>query len=203
MESPPPGNESNFERNHYLAGPRWTDQRAMVCLRSTLNDGTTRSRRAEKRQIAGQKTNPLSSAESAVTDLGMSGVRVVGRHAERRVHPDLGWQAQRMGGRTGRILRAGRFITSKVRRLIRTGSMLRRRAVGLGKSFSAPMMAAKRGIQPGSRPANRLTTPDGMPKGESNKFVYEGEAGKPLHHSGTTARSIRGNSNASGISSRR
>ena len=29
------------------------------------------------------------------------------------------------------------------------------------------------------------TTPDGMPKGESNKFVYEGEVGKHLWYDGT------------------
>jgi BNR/Asp-box repeat protein len=36
--------------------------------------------------------------------------------------------------------------------------------------------------QPGTPPGEPTTTPDGMPKGESNKFVYDtsGEAGKPL-----------------------
>src|SRR5881628_1198319 len=42
-----------------------------------------------------------------------------------------------------------------------------------------------------------LKGPEGMPKGESNKFVYEGEPGK---HLCTTARRIRGSSNASGTS---
>ena len=54
---------------------------------------------------------------------------------------------------------------------------------------------------PGSNP-EELKGPDGMPKGESNKFVYDirlkpGSRSRPT--SGTTARSIRGNSNASGI----
>src|SRR5208282_2316395 len=35
---------------------------------------------------------------------------------------------------------------------------------------------------PGGGPT---TTPDGMPKGESNKFVYEGEIGKHLWYDGT------------------
>src|SRR5947209_4771032 len=35
---------------------------------------------------------------------------------------------------------------------------------------------------PGGGPT---TTPDGMPKGESNKFVYEGEVGKHLWYDGT------------------
>ena len=36
--------------------------------------------------------------------------------------------------------------------------------------------------QPGTHPANRRRRPDGMPKGESNKFVYDSspETGKPL-----------------------
>ena len=60
--------------------------------------------------------------------------------------------------------------------------------------------------QPGTPPGEPTTTPDGMPKGESNKFVYD-TSPKPASRSpptsGTTARSIPGSSNASGISSRR
>ena len=39
--------------------------------------------------------------------------------------------------------------------------------------------------QPGTPPGEPTTTPDGMPKGESNKFVYDTspETGKPAHHS--------------------
>ncbi len=48
---------------------------------------------------------------------------------------------------------------------------------------------------PGSSP-EELKGPEGMPKGESNKFAYAGRVGTT---SGTTARSIRGNSNVSGI----
>ena len=50
---------------------------------------------------------------------------------------------------------------------------------------------------PGTSPED-LKGPDGMPKGESNMFVYDGIPGT---HMWTTAPSIRGNSNASGISS--
>jgi photosystem II stability/assembly factor-like uncharacterized protein len=39
--------------------------------------------------------------------------------------------------------------------------------------------------QPGTPPGEPTTTPDGMPKGESNKFVYEGEIGKHLWYDGT------------------
>ncbi len=42
--------------------------------------------------------------------------------------------------------------------------------------------AGKTWIQPGTPPGQPTTTPDGMPKGESNKFVYDTskETGKPL-----------------------
>ena len=60
--------------------------------------------------------------------------------------------------------------------------MHRNPAAGLARSFSARMTAAKHGINPEHLPANRPPTPDGMPKGESNKFVYDTspETGKPL-----------------------
>jgi len=40
----------------------------------------------------------------------------------------------------------------------------------------------KNWIQPGTKPGEPTTTPEGMPKGESNKFVYDtsAETGKPL-----------------------
>ncbi len=44
------------------------------------------------------------------------------------------------------------------------------------------MTAARPGSTPGGGPT---TTSDGMPKGESNKFVYEGEVGKHLWYDGT------------------
>ncbi len=37
---------------------------------------------------------------------------------------------------------------------------------------------------PGSSP-QELTTPDGMPKGESNKFIYDGKVGAHLWYDGT------------------
>jgi hypothetical protein len=39
--------------------------------------------------------------------------------------------------------------------------------------------------QPGTPAGESTTTPDGMPKGESNKFVYEGEVGKHMWYDGT------------------
>ncbi len=61
--------------------------------------------------------------------------------------------------------------------------------------------------QPGTPAGEPTTTPDGMPKGESNKFVYDTSRARPASRSrrtsGTTARSIRGSSSASGIWSRR
>ena len=44
------------------------------------------------------------------------------------------------------------------------------------------MTAARRGTNPEHLPGEPTTTPDGMPKGESNKFVYDTspETGKPL-----------------------
>ena len=60
--------------------------------------------------------------------------------------------------------------------------------------------------QPGTPPGEPTTAPDGMPKGESNKFVYDTSpkrASRSPRTNGTTARSIRGSSSASGISNRR
>ena len=51
----------------------------------------------------------------------------------------------RSGMSAARISPAGRCIISKARPSIRTASMRRRRAVGSGRSSSAPMMAAKPG----------------------------------------------------------
>ena len=60
--------------------------------------------------------------------------------------------------------------------------------------------------QPGTPAGEPTTTPEGMPKGESNKFVYDTSPNRQAAHartSGTTARSTRGSSSASGTSSRR
>src|SRR5712671_1130320 len=38
--------------------------------------------------------------------------------------------------------------------------------------------------QPGTPAGESTTTPEGAPKGESNKFVYEGEVGKHLWYDG-------------------
>ena len=57
--------------------------------------------------------------------------------------------------------------------------------------------------QPGT-PKGEAPAPGGMPKGDSNKFAYDSEtARRSPRTSGTTARSIPGNSSASGTSSRR
>ena len=74
------------------------------------------------------------------------------------------------------ISRAGSSTTSRDRRLIRIGFTRRRSAAGLGRSSSVPTTAAKPGISPERRPANR---PPGPPKSESNKFAYDAAA-KPL-----------------------
>jgi len=39
--------------------------------------------------------------------------------------------------------------------------------------------------QPGTKPGEPTTTPDGMPKGESNKFVYDGDPGTHQWYDGT------------------
>ena len=39
--------------------------------------------------------------------------------------------------------------------------------------------------QPGTKPGEPTTTPEGMPKGESNKFVYEGNPGTHMWYDGT------------------
>ena len=58
----------------------------------------------------------------------------------------------------------------------------------------------------GNAAGEPTTAPDGMPKGESNKFVYDTSpkpASRSPRTSGTTARSIPGSSSASGTWSRR
>ena len=60
--------------------------------------------------------------------------------------------------------------------------------------------------QPGTPPGEPTTTPDGMPKGESNKFAYDvsPETGKPLTtHQWYDGTQRPGNSSACGISNRR
>ena len=57
--------------------------------------------------------------------------------------------------------------------------------------------------QPGTR-RRADDDPEGMPKGESNKFVYDTrQTRRSRRTSGTTARSIPGSSSASGTSNRR
>ena len=62
--------------------------------------------------------------------------------------------------------------------------MRRKPAGGSAKSSNARMTAAKSGTRPGAGPKN-LTRPDGMPKGESNKFVYDGAPGTHQWYDGT------------------
>ena len=81
----------------------------------------------------------------------------------------------RNGTSPARTSAAGRCITSKARPSIRTASTPRKPAAGSARSSSAPTTAAKPGSSPARRPAKPTTTPDGMPKGESNKFVYDTE----------------------------
>ena len=104
-----------------------------------------------------------------------------------------------------RILPGGKFITSKVRRLIQIDSMHRRPAAGSGRSFSAQTTVEKRGSSlvrpPASRPPLRTACPKARATNSSMTPLP-----KPANRSrlicGMTARSIRGNSNASGISNR-
>ena len=79
---------------------------------------------------------------------------------------------------------AGRCTTSKDRRPIPTASTPRRRAAGSGRSSNARMTAAKRGIRPAQSPRD-LMGPDGMPKGQSNMFNYEGSVGTHKWYDGT------------------
>ena len=60
--------------------------------------------------------------------------------------------------------------------------MRRRPAAGSGRSSSVPSDGGKTWETPGGGPT---TSPQGLPKGESNKFVYEGEVGKHLWYDGT------------------
>ena len=52
--------------------------------------------------------------------------------------------------------------------------MHRKPARGSDKSFNVPMTVRKAWDTPGGGPT---TSPDGMPMGESNKFVYDGVPG--------------------------
>ncbi len=58
---------------------------------------------------------------------------------------------------------------------------------------------------PGTKPEDLMGS-DGMPKGESNMFLYDASekpASRSRHTNITTAHSVRGNSNGSGILNRR
>ena len=112
----------------------------------------------------------------------MSSSTSSGRHAQGRVHPHHPTASARSGTSAARTSPAGRSTTSRARRSIRTGSTPRKPAAGSGRSFSAPTTAAKPGTNPARRAGEPTTTPDGMPKGESNKFVYDTSppTGKPL-----------------------
>ena len=91
----------------------------------------------------------------------------------------------RSGRSAGRSLAAGRSITSRVRRSIRIEFMLRNPADGLGRSFSASNDGGKTWEQPGTKAGEPTTTPEGMPKGESNKFTYVGDPGTHMWYDGT------------------
>ena len=100
----------------------------------------------------------------------------------------------------GHILRAGRFITSKARQSIQIGCMRLKPADGSGRSFSAPTTAEKPGTSRERR--RRSLAPPGPPKSEATNLLMTlrpGPARRSLLISGMTARSIPGNSSASGI----
>jgi hypothetical protein len=75
------------------------------------------------------------------------------------------------------ILRAGKFTTSKARPPIRTDFTRRRRAAGLGRSFSAPTTGAKPGTNRERTKRPRRARP--KPRATSSSMTVR-ETGKPL-----------------------
>ncbi len=107
-----------------------------------------------------------------------------GRHAEGRVHPDVGRQAGEAGTSAARTSRAGRSTTSK-------GSPV--------DPEPALRLADQRLVRPDDPALGRRRQDLGARSG--NKFVYDGVPGTPpvvRRHASTP-----GSSSASGISSRR
>ena len=111
------------------------------------------------------------------------------------------WDGQRPA-----LCRLGDLSPEGIAGRSRTASTPRNRAAGSGRSFSAPTMAARPGTSR-ERPRRSDPTPDGPPKGESNKFVYDtsAETGQAAHHASVVRRhaASRGSSSGCGIWSRR
>ena len=103
-------------------------------------------------------------------------------HSQGRLHPHRRRYPQELGGSWPALSPAGRSITSKARRPIRTASTPRSPAAGSGRSSSAPTTAAR----------------PGRPSATSSPTTAS-----PARTSGTTARRIPGSSSASGTSSPR
>src|SRR5712692_6054726 len=101
-------------------------------------------------------------------------------------------------------LGAGRSITSRDHPQTRIGCMRRSAAAGSGRSFSAPMMAARLGTSPVRRPENR--PPRVRPRAIATSSLttrLPKAASRSPRISGTTAHSIPGSSSESGISNHR
>ena len=111
----------------------------------------------------------------------MSGVRVLVGTRKGRVRPDLGWEAREMGGERAAFCRLGDLSRER----IAGGSEPDLRVADsswFGQIIQRSDDGGKTWFQPGLAPGEPTTGPDGMPKGESNKFVYDvsPETGKPL-----------------------
>ena len=107
-----------------------------------------------------------------------------GRHQERRVHPRRGWQTQKLEGQRPVSSRAGRFIISKAPPRTPNRIYASQTSGWFGQIIQRSDDGGKTWNTPGSNPED-LKSPDGLPKGESNKFVYAGKVGTHKWYDGT------------------
>jgi len=132
----------------------------------------------------------------------MSNVRVFGRDAQRRVHSHIRRQARQLASQRPPLRGLGDLPHERFARGSRPHLCIANQRL-FGQILQASNDGGKTWFQPGVKPED--ATPQ-WPPVKSNRFAYDAsaETGKPLTtHQCMTARSIHGNSNASGTSNRR
>ena len=105
-----------------------------------------------------------------------------GRHAEGRVHSHLRRQARRSGTSAGPHFGGWEIYHLKGSPVDPNRIYASQTSGWFGQIIQRSDDGGKTWHQPGTPAGEPTTTPDGMPKGESNKFVYDtsAETGKPL-----------------------
>ena len=104
------------------------------------------------------------------------------RHAQRRVHPHLGWQAPEVDCRAARTSAGWEIYHLKGSPVDPNRIYASQSSGWFGQIIQRSDDGGKTWHQPGTPAGEPTTTPEGMPMGESNKFVYDTSpaTGKPL-----------------------